>query len=274
MPELPEAETIAADLRARVTGALILSVDVLRPDILAPGLEPAKLAAAVAGRRIESVGRRAKNVLLLLAGDRRVLVNLGMTGRLVVDDAPAAALLRHIALRFQLEDGRAILYDDARRFGRIEVHDATTWAQRDRTLGIEPLSEAFTPERLLLLTRASRSPIRNWLLDQTRVAGIGNIYASEALYRARIRPTRPANRLRPIEARRLHDALQAVLRESIAARGTTLLDYRDGSGVAGGFEPLLRVYDRAGSPCPACGTAIRRGVLTNRSYFYCPRCQR
>lgn len=274
MPELPEAETIAADLRGRIAGTTLRGAEVTHPDILAPGLEPDALHRAVAGKVLENVGRRGKNVVLELAGDTRIMVNLGMTGRLVVDDSPRAAELAHIAARFPLHDGRTLLYDDTRRFGRIELLDRRAWRARDRALGVEPLSRSFTGNKLHSLTTASRTPIRNWLLDQRRVAGVGNIYAVEALFRARIHPARPANSLGAKEAARLHRTLRAVLREAIHERGTTFSDYRDGSGEEGRFEARLQAYGRAGTPCPRCRKAeIERIVMSNRSAFYCPACQ-
>jgi formamidopyrimidine-DNA glycosylase len=167
-----------------------------------------------------------------------------------------------------------LLYDDARRFGRLDLCDADRWAERDAALGVEPLSDAFTGERLYELTRTSIVPIRNWLLDQRRVAGVGNIYANEALYRAGVRPTRRARTLTRAECSRLAGALRDVLQESIAARGTTISDFRDGRGEPGGFEKWLRVYARDGQPCRTCPSPIKRKVLTNRSAFYCPNCQR
>ncbi|HEX7050547.1 MAG TPA: DNA-formamidopyrimidine glycosylase [Longimicrobiales bacterium] len=274
MPELPEAETIVRDLRRRVAGRAITHVRVRHADVLAAPLTAATLAAGLRGRRITGVGRRGKNVVFTLDDDERLVVNLGMTGRLIVSDSPRAQGMRHVAVRFSLDDGREILYDDVRRFGRIELHTPESWAERDRALGVEPLSKTFTADRLHALTRASRSPIRNWLLDQRHVAGIGNIYANEALFRAGIHPARPANSLTRSEASRLRDALRDVLEEAITARGTTFSDYRDASGEEGGFEPRLRVYGRAGRPCPVCGTPIERLVLSNRSAFFCPHCQR
>jgi formamidopyrimidine-DNA glycosylase len=274
VPELPEAETIVRDLRARVTGGTVARVAVRRPDVLHRGLSPARLDRGLRGRSITGVSRRGKNVVLELEGELRLVVNLGMTGRLVTSDAAGAAALRHIAVALHLVDGRAILYDDARRFGDLDLRDAEGWAARDAELGVEPLDAGFTAERLYELTRTSSTPIRNWLLDQRRVAGVGNIYAVEALFRAGIRPTRRARTLKRREAAALRDALQAVLRESIAARGTTISDYRDASGERGGFDQRLRAYDRAGLPCTACGAAIKRVVLSNRSAFYCPACQR
>lgn len=274
MPELPEAETIARDLDARVRGAVVEHVRVPRPDILVPGLTPARLSRRIGGHRIERVGRRGKNVLIELDGELRLLINLGMTGHLITSDAGRASDMRHIAARFFLADRRAILYDDARRFGRIALYDASTWPARDALLGIEPLSGEFTGERLFRLTRRTRVPLRNWLLDQRHVAGVGNIYANEALYRAGVRPTRRAFRLTRAEAERLRSALVEVLSEAIDARGTTIDDYRDGSGESGSFQLRLRVYDQAGTTCPRCGGTIRRIVLTNRSAYYCPGCQR
>ncbi len=274
MPELPEAETIARDLRRHVVGRTVTGLRVIHSDILAPGLSPDALAAALVGRRIEEVGRRAKNIVLRFEDGPVLVVNLGMTGRLVVSDAPRAAELRHVAVRFDLDHAGALLYDDVRRFGRFDLYSPAGWAERQAAIGVEPLSDAFTAERLYALTSRSRTPIRNWLLDQRHVAGVGNIYANEALFRAGIRPARPANTLTRAEAAKLRDAIRAVLRDAIDVRGTTLRDYRDARGEAGGFEPLLRVYGREGEPCPVCGTPIERLVLGNRSAFYCPRCQK
>ncbi|HEX7117166.1 MAG TPA: bifunctional DNA-formamidopyrimidine glycosylase/DNA-(apurinic or apyrimidinic site) lyase [Longimicrobiales bacterium] len=274
MPELPEAETIARDLRRHVVGRTVTAVQVTHADVLGPGLTPASLAEALVGRRIAEVGRRAKNLVLRFVDGPVLVVNLGMTGRLVVSEAPRAMELRHVAVRFALDHGGALLYDDIRRFGRLDLYSPEAWDRRQAEIGVEPLSDAFTAERLHDLTSRSRTPIRNWLLDQRRVAGIGNIYANEALFRAGIHPARPANSLTAAEAARLRDAIRAVLAEAIEVRGTTLRDYRDARGEAGGYEPRLRVYGRAGEPCPNCGTPIERLVLGNRSAFYCPRCQK
>lgn len=274
MPELPEAETIARDLQRSVAGRRIEAVRVRHADVLGPPLTARRLGARLRGRRIEAVGRRGKNVVLLLDDDTRLMVNLGMTGRLVPSRSPAAAELRHVAVRFRLDDGEALLYDDARRFGRIDLHDAEAWRRRDAELGLEPLSDAFTPAALHDLLQRSRTPVRNWLLDQRKVAGVGNIYANEALFRAGVAPGRSARSLTAAEAGRLRDALREVLGEAITARGTTFSDYRDGAGEPGGFAIALRVYGREGEPCVLCRTEVRREVLTNRSMFLCPACQR
>jgi formamidopyrimidine-DNA glycosylase len=274
MPELPEAETIVRDLRHRVLGTRITRTRVIRSDLLAPGLSVRRLQAGLRDRVIVDVVRRAKKVVLVLDSGSRLIISLGMTGRVVTSDAARARELRHIGARFELHDGRTLLYDDSRRFGQLELADATLWAARSAQLGIEPLSDDFTADALHALTRSSIVPVRNWLLDQRHVAGIGNIYALEALHRAGIRPTRRVRTLTRRETAALRDTLRAVLTESIRARGTTISDYRDGSGEAGAFDRLLRVYDREGQPCFACAAAIKRVVLTNRSAFYCPRCQR
>jgi formamidopyrimidine-DNA glycosylase len=274
MPELPEAETIVRDLRARLPGATVTRVSVRHADVLHAGLTPALLGRRLRGRTFSGVTRRGKNVVLEFEGGLRVVINLGMTGRVVTSDSFRAGELRHVAVTLQLDDGRAVLYDDARRFGDIDLRDEAGWAERTAELGVEPLSDDFSAERLHALTRTSISPIRNWLLDQRRVAGVGNIYAVEALFRAGVRPTRRAKSLTRRETALLRDALRAVLQESIDARGTTISDYRDASGERGNFDQRLRVYDRAGDPCVGCGTAIKRVVLSNRSAFYCPACQR
>lgn len=272
MPELPEAETIARDLDPRLRGARIIGVRVHHGDVL--GRPADELGDALLGRTVAGVGRRGKNVVIEFEDEGRLMVNLGMTGRLVLSDAPRAGECRHVAVRLDLEDGRTLLYDDVRRFGRLDLYEPETWPARDAELGLEPLGDEFTADALRAMTRRTRTPIRNFLLDQRRVAGVGNIYALEALFRAGIRPTRRAHRVTRAEATRLRDALRDVLADAIVHRGTTVSDYRDGSGEAGGFEPLLRVYGREGRPCLACGTPIKRTVLTNRSAFYCPACQR
>lgn len=272
MPELPEAETIARDLDPRLAGRRITDVAFTHDDVVAGPTD--RFATSLVGRSITGVGRRGKNVVVHLDDAGRLVVNLGMTGRLVTSDAPRAGELAHVAVAFRLDDGRDLLYDDTRRFGLLQRYDAESWAARDVELGLEPLSDAFTAGALWSLTKRTRTPVRNFLLDQRRVAGVGNIYALEALFRAGIRPTRRGHTLTRKEAARLRGTLRDVLTRAIEHRGTTFSDYRDGSGEAGGFEPLLQVYGREGKPCRACGTAIKRTVLTNRSAFYCPHCQR
>jgi formamidopyrimidine-DNA glycosylase len=272
VPELPEVETIVRGLQKRVPGAVITNVTVKHPDIL-NGTTVPKFKRVLKGRTIRLVERRAKNIVIRLDDDSTLVVNLGMTGRLVAGD-PVQSKLRYIAARLDLEDGRALLYDDVRRFGRLEHFAPGNWERRALEFGVEPLSDDFTPVKLFALTRLSISPIRNWLLDPYRVAGVGNIYANEALFRARIRPTRRANTLKRAEALALHDEIRAVLREAIDQRGTTMSDFLDDEGQEGGFWDRRRVYDREGEPCRRCQTPIKRIVVSNRSAYYCPQCQR
>lgn len=272
MPELPEVETIVRGLQKRVPGAVISKVTVKHPDILNGSTVPA-FQRALRGRTIQQVERRAKNIVIRLDDESTLIVNLGMTGRLVAGD-PAKSTMRYVAARLDLEDGRVLLYDDVRRFGRLEVFAPGNWERRALEFGVEPLSDDFTAAKLYELTRLSISPIRNWLLDPYRVAGVGNIYANEALYRSGIRPTRRANTLKRAEATTLRDEIRAVLQEAIDQRGTTMSDFLDDEGREGGFWKKRRVYGREGEPCRRCRTPIKRIVLSNRSAFYCPKCQR
>ncbi|MDT8340215.1 MAG: bifunctional DNA-formamidopyrimidine glycosylase/DNA-(apurinic or apyrimidinic site) lyase [Longimicrobiales bacterium] len=274
MPELPEAETLVRGLHPLLAGHRITRVRVHHADVL--HVAPHRFRRQLAGRRITGVGRRGKKVVLSLdGGEARLVVSLGMTGRLVprgfADTDPSRPT--HPAVTLTLDEGRGLVFHDPRRFGSLELLTAGEWASRSRTMGPEPLARGWGWAALHAALSGSRTPVRNWLLDQRRVAGVGNIYASEACFRAGIHPARPAREVAPGEARRLHRVLRAVLREAIANRGTTLRDYRDAGGEPGENRALLRVYGRAGLPCPRCGSPIERLVLTNRSAFYCPRCQ-
>lgn len=267
MPELPEAETIARGLSQVLPGRVVARVSVLREDVVdGPG---DAFAAAVEGERFGLAGRRGKNVVLSLDNSSRVVVNLGMTGRLLSDRAASA----HPAVLFRLEDGGVLVYDDVRRFGRVALLAAPEWRRWSRSLGPEPLARSFTASRLHSILARSRSPVRNLLLDQNRIAGVGNIYAVEALWAARIHPRTPADAVDSASAARLHRALRKVLRDAIRARGTTLRNYRAADGAEGGFGPALRAYGRAGEPCARCRAPIRRTVFNGRSAFHCPRCQ-
>lgn len=270
MPELPEVETIVRQLAAALPGATIRSVEVVRPDLI-DGESAETFARGLEGRRVESVSRRAKNIVIDTGGEY-LLVNLGMTGRLFVSSPASAAT--HPGVRLALADGRELLYHDVRRFGRLWRMSPGEWRDWEGKLGVEPLTDDFTAKWLYDATRRSRVAVKVWLMDQQRVVGVGNIYASEALFRARVDPRRPADELTRPQATRLREAVREVLQESIDFRGTTLLDYRDASGEPGGFVQRLRVYDRAGEPCLVCHRPLRRLVQGGRSTFFCPHCQR
>ena len=275
MPELPEVETIVRDLRRLVVGTRIGKAEVLRPDLI--GGDPRTFEAALAGRRIEEIERRAKNIVFRLKGpqgrDHCLIVNLGMTGRVLVMSTRAEEP-QHVGVRFDIDRGRRMLYQDVRRFGRLELLPAEDWHTRAAALGVEPLSDAFTPEHLFAISRRSKVAVKPWLMNQRWIVGVGNIYASESLFRARINPRKAARRLTRRQAAALYDGVRQVLLDAIEFRGTTLLDYRDASGERGTFSQRLRVYDRTGEPCLMCGSPIRRIVQSGRSTFYCPRCQR
>jgi formamidopyrimidine-DNA glycosylase len=271
VPELPEVETIVRGLAGALPGATIRRVDVLKPDLI-DGESAASFAHALEGRRVESVSRRAKNIVVDTGGDY-LLVNLGMTGRLFVvkegDPEPT-----HPGVRFHLADGREVLYHDVRRFGRLWRMPPEAWAAWEAKLGVEPLSDAFTAKWMWEATRRSRVAVKVWLMDQARVVGVGNIYASEALFRAKVSPRTPAHELTRPQAKRIRDGVREVLAEAIEFRGTTLLDYRDAEGEPGEFVRRLRVYDREGEPCLTCHRPITRIVQGGRSTFFCPHCQR
>lgn len=270
MPELPEAETIARGLANAIVGKTIARVDVRLPKV-AIGGNGVPFAHALEGERIARVGRRGKCVVIGLESGRALVVSLRMTGRLIVrpeGDDPYP--YTNVALAFG--DRTGLCFADVRQFGRMRLVDAgERW---DAALGIEPLSEAFTVERFGEIVASRPSPIKVLLLDQRRIAGIGNIYACEALWQAAIRPSRRARALTGVERARLHDAVQAVLRHAIDLRGTSVDDYVDADGLRGGFQNVLAVYGRAGVACSRCGRPIVRTVLAQRGTWWCRGCQK
>lgn len=272
MPELPEAETIVQGLKPVLGGRRIADVEVLHDDVLDGA--PDGFVASITGQSVTDVTRRGKNVVLVLQDALRLVVNLGMSGRLLHRKPDAAdPPPSHPAVRFRLADGNVLVYHDIRRFGRLQVLEAAAYREWSRTLGPEPLGRGFTARGLGEGLARSISPVRSWLLDQRRLAGVGNIYANEALHRARIHPRTPADRIDFGAATRLHRAIRKVLRDAVSWRGTTLRDFRTSDGEEGSYSHRLRVYGREGEPCPRCGASVRRIVFGNRSAFLCPRCQ-
>jgi formamidopyrimidine-DNA glycosylase len=277
MPELPEVESLRRMLARSVTGRTFHSAMVKEPR-LRRAVTP-EFAVAISGRTIERIGRRAKYLLIELGGGQVMLVHLGMSGSLTHRrDGFEAGLFdrRHDHVEFALDDGSTLVYNDPRRFGLMKI---VTRAELDsiaelRYLGPEPLGAEFNDSYLRRVTRGRTATIKNLLMDQRTVAGIGNIYASEILFRARVRPTRRAGKVTMAEVRAIIVATCAVLREAIGRHGTTFRSYRDARGRPGRFARRLRVYDRAGQPCPECRSAIRSVVIGQRSSFYCPRCQK
>lgn len=291
MPELPEVETIVRRLRRVLPGRRVEGATVLRDNVVKGSAR--RFARALEGATVEGVERRAKFIATRLDGGRVWVTHLRMTGRYQVEpprspqraravhDARAAArpeLPLYTRAVFDLSGGARLLYIDARALGEMEVLSDAAWAAKAGALGPEPLAPDFTPELLAERLAVSRRPVKEVLLDQTRVAGIGNIYASEALWRARISPRRQARNVGPVRSARLHRAIVDVLTEAVGKSGTslgeTLLDYTDADGAPGEFYDLLNVYDREGQPCRRCGTPIRRITQGQRSTYFCPGCQR
>ncbi|MGB9722295.1 MAG: bifunctional DNA-formamidopyrimidine glycosylase/DNA-(apurinic or apyrimidinic site) lyase [Chloroflexia bacterium] len=275
MPELPEVETTARALRPHLAGRTIVGIRALdyTPLIAPYGRED--FIAALVGCRVQEVGRRGKHLLLGLEDGRFLAVHLGMSGRLLLfpGEIPPD---RHTHAVLDLDDGRALHFCDPRKFGRMRLLSPEDYAALDRSLGPEPLSPDWTAGLLAERLRCRpRARLKALLLDQRFLAGLGNIYADEALFGAGLHPCRPAGSLSPEEVIRLHRAVREVLEEAVAAEGTTLADraFLFGRGEGGRFAERLQVYGRAGRPCPRCGTAIRCERVAGRSSHFCPRCQ-
>jgi formamidopyrimidine-DNA glycosylase len=275
VPELPETETIARDLDRAITNAVITDVVVRHADVLRL-VDPVTLRDRVCGATIVRSWRRAKLVVLDLSTGDRLVVQPRFTGALLVDAGSLPEHERRYAtVTFTLSDGRALHYRDIRRLGTVALMDSLSFYEYTNALGIEPLDEAFTSDRLASILGRSRRPVKTVLMDQRQLAGIGNIYANEALWRSGIDPSREARLVDPLHAAQLRDALVAVLGESIAARGTSFRDYRDGNGGRGAFAEQLDVYGRAGHPCRRCGRRlIGTHAVDGRSTVFCAACQR
>ena len=266
MPELPEVETIARDLQPRLRGRRISAVDVAWTRSIDPRGLPAR---SLIGETIRDVRRIGKFVVVDLESGRALAVHLRMTGRLIADPPDQQPYTR-VTLRFA--DGGALVFADARKFGRLRVIESDVQAALG--VGVDPFDRTLTPKRLAQLMHGSRAKIKVWLLDQKRLAGIGNIYASEALFDARIRPSRRAGRLSPAQRTRLLASLRKVMRKAISHRGSSVDDYVDGEGKPGEFQKKLTVYGRGGLPCRRCRAPIKRVVLAQRGTFFCPVCQK
>jgi len=273
VPELPEVETIRRGLASLLTGRKVVAVKVSERRLRQP-IGP-RVLARLRGAMVTGVRRRSKYLLLETDAGWTMLLHLGMTGQLWVSD-PDRLARPHQHVVFRLDDGRELRYADARRFGLIDVirdHELHE-DPRLRGLGVEPLEDVMTGEWLYRTTRGRRKPVKNFLMDTRVIAGIGNIYACEALYRACINPRRQVRRVGRRGWDGMAAAIRAVLQEAILAGGTTLRDFLNSEGDPGYFAVALRVYDRKGEACGRCRTTIRRIVQAGRSTFYCPRCQK
>jgi formamidopyrimidine-DNA glycosylase len=267
VPELPEVETIRTQLEPRLVGRRLELVSILDARLTRP-LDPREVAAELQGARVEAVERRGKYLLLRLDSGSGLLVHLRMTGSFGFEPTT------HERAVLELEDGERLVYRDVRRFGTWLVLDAVELDPYLATKnGPEPLSSRFTSAWLARQLSRRRAPLKAVLLDQRVVAGLGNIYADEALWRARLSPLRPASSVDPDDVPRLHRAVRAALRTGIARQGASLRDYAKPDGGAGAMQEEFRVYGREGEPCPRCGTPIAKARVGGRGTWYCPRCQ-
>jgi formamidopyrimidine-DNA glycosylase len=289
MPELPEVETVRQGLAPAMEGAVIERLEQRRPDLRFPF--PEAFAERLTGRRIEGLGRRAKYLLADLDDGAVVIMHLGMSGSFRIEDDPATEAetpgdfhhprgkaLAHDHVVFHLSNGKRVIYNDPRRFGFMDLvprADIAT-ARHLAGLGIEPVGNEFDGKVLHRLFAARKTPLKAALLDQSLVAGLGNIYVCEALHRSGLSPERAAGTLTKTAADRLAGAIRDVLGAAIAAGGSSLRDHRQANGELGYFQHSFRVYDREGEPCPNldCSGVIERRVQSGRSTFYCARCQK
>ena len=272
MPELPEVETIRRQLAPHLEGRTIVEAQILDPRWTRPD-PPAAVEAELEGALVERIGRAGKYLIWSLSGERFLLQHLRMTGTLLYDPGLPPA---HTHVLFELDDGHSLVYVDPRRFGTGHlVHGEVA---RDEYLtsriGIEPLTPEFTASHLRELARGRSAPVKVFVLDQRHIAGVGNIYADEALFRARIHPLRPAGRLTYGDWERVREGIEEALRAGIEAKGASIDDFRHVDGARGSFQDLFLVHRRAGEPCPRCGHTIRKLVVGGRGTYVCENCQR
>jgi formamidopyrimidine-DNA glycosylase len=271
MPELPEVETIRRQLAPHLEGRLIVKAEILDPRWTRP--EPPELVeAGLNGHRVERVGRSGKYLVWELNGDLHLLIHLRMTGALLFDPPAEPS---HTRARFWLDTGHRVVYVDPRRFGTGHLMPGRPArdAYLGERIGIEPMTPEFTVEHLRAMARGRKAPVKSFVLDQRRIAGVGNIYADEALFRARIHPLRPAGALTRAQLAELREAIEAALTAGIEAKGATIDDFRHVDGARGSFQDRFLVHRREGEACPRCGTTIRKLVVGGRGTYVCERCQ-
>lgn len=283
MPELPEVETVRRGLEPAMAGGTIAAVEVNRPDLRWPF--PPRMADRLMGAQVTTLRRRSKYILIDLDTAETLLIHLGMSGRMTISgDAPGSFHRdhplrdKHDHVVLTMESGARITFNDPRRFGAMDLFatDAADGHKLLRNLGPEPLGNGFHADYLVSALSGRATPIKTALLDQKTVAGLGNIYVCEALWRAGVSPRTQAKRIGPTRVDRLCGAIREVLDDALQAGGSSLKDYRQADGAMGYFQHRFAVYDREGAPCghDGCPGTIRRIVQSGRSSFYCPRCQR
>jgi formamidopyrimidine-DNA glycosylase len=272
VPELPEVETIRRQLAPHLEGRRIENVEILDARWTRPH-DPRAVEAGLTGAVVERAGRAGKYLDLSLSGDRHLLVHLRMTGSLLFDPVEEPV---HTRVRFELDGGHRLLYVDPRRFGtgHLMAGAGERDAYLNARLGAEPFTPGFTVAYLQRVARGRRAPVKAFLLDQRRIAGVGNIYADEALFRAGVHPLRPAGKLTRPQWERLHAAIEEVLTAGIDARGATIDDFRHVDGARGSFQDRFLIHLRAGAPCVVCGGPVRKIVAAGRGTYVCERCQK
>jgi formamidopyrimidine-DNA glycosylase len=273
MPELPEVETIVRDIRPALIGRRIQRVALSHDDVLR-GVSRRRLIRQLTGATIQNVFRRAKHAVLEL-DTGRLIIQPGMTGSLVVHRKPLTDdEAKYAVLRARLDRGGELVYRDVRRLGTLLLLNDREWKRYDAAIGPEPLEDGFTAEQLGSALKRSRQAIKKVIMDQRHLAGVGNIYANEALFAAGIDPSKPASGLKPEDHRRLHEEIRRILGAAIASNGTTFRDYRTGTGESGNFQLELLVYGREGEPCRICGTRLTgTHEIDARISVFCHRCQ-
>lgn len=275
MPELPEVETVRGQLAPHLEGRTIASIAVLDPRWSAPA-HPDAISDAVDGRRIERVSRRGKYLTFELQDEVYLVMHLRMTGQLLLVPAEEDGQdRRHLRVRMVLDDGRRVLFCDQRRFGTgiVLLGEPALAAYFGARLGVEPLGPDFTVQALGALAAGRTAPVKAFLLNQERIAGVGNIYADEALFTARIHPLREVQMLKRSQIAALRDAVVGSLQAGVDARGATIDDFRHADGAWGSFQDRFAVHRREGEPCPRCGTTIRKIRAAGRGTYFCPACQ-
>jgi formamidopyrimidine-DNA glycosylase len=274
VPELPETETIARDLDGAIRGRTIKKVSIRKSDVLRE-VSPRSLSKRLRDATILRSWRRAKLVVIDLDTGDRLVVQPRFTGALLIDDGSFhGGELDYSTLRLELDDGRALHYADVRRLGTVALMSPDRFEEYSGKLGIEPLDRSFTAAHLSAVLRATSQPVKKVLMEQRKIAGIGNIYANEALWRSRIDPSRPAASISLEQAALLRDSIVSVLREAIEARGTSFRDYRDARGQRGSFVEKLDAYGRGGLPCRRCGSKlVSTHAVDGRATTMCVRCQ-
>ncbi len=281
MPELPEVETVRRGLAPTFVGGTIASAEARRPDLRFPF--PARFVARLTGRRVADLRRRAKYLLADLDSGETLIMHLGMSGSFRVEGAPVGEFYHprgqpgtHDHVEFAFASGVRVVYNDPRRFGFMDIAETAKLEAHPlfAGLGVEPLGPEFGPGALASVLEGVRAPLKAALLDQRRIAGLGNIYVCEAMHAARLSPLRAAGSLKPAETRRLAQEIRRVLEAAIEAGGSTLRDHRQTDGTLGYFQHAFAVYDREGAACGHCGALILRAVQSGRSTFYCAACQK